>query len=484
MFSIAKGILLLTLFLSASYAMQPFVNPVKRRIIPGKIVIRTKRFAELPRIDGKPAKIVGIVSFHRNLYVTTSTAGGLIYKVNHLGQVMLWLNVSNAVWRKTGRKINMENRRHGGVRGIAFHPNYNRNGLFYVSAMEDRPKQPWKFRYLSKVKRRTKQIGADSVVIEFKYNKFNPKNTWKSYRNVIRIEIPEYDHPIKQITFHGRNLLIGHGDGAVQSGWSGGGLNNDGLGKIIRINPLKNGNKPYTIPRDNPFVQSTNYLGELFAIGFRNPHNICVSNRHGIFVTDTGRDNVEEINIIKAGGNYGWSKREGTFVHLPNGNGTGIGVGVQHLPANDNKNFVYPNAQVGHHARKGSKFVGIALAGACPIDNGSDLDGAFLYANFPTDGAVFYSWTVDMKKAVVRGLPRQLTPAKTYSAKIIYDHDSNTKTPAKLLNNLRDVVIMDGWQNAERVDMRFGCGAKGEIYWSSKTNGRIYVITNSIKRKK
>lgn len=470
-------LIILTVYsFSGSYG-QSIVNPVSQPILNGSLRINTRLFAQIPSYNGQPSRIVAIVSYGPDLYISTSTSGALIYKVdNSSGTVSLWFDVASAVRQSTGRNINSDNLQHGGLRGIAFHPDFERNGRFYVSAMEDRPKDFQNFRYFSDV---PNPIQADSVVLEFTYSHSQRKVLPISYRQVLRIGMPVFDHPVKQMAFFGRTLLIDHGDGSVQSAIVGGGQRDDGLGKVLRINPLQNMNNSYRIPPSNPFVGDPRYKDEIYALGFRNPHNICVSPKYGIFVTDAGRDNVEEINIINAGRNYGWSEREGTFVHKKEGGGILNGIGP--LPSDDAKNnFTYPNVQVGHMGPVGAAFMGLALAGSCPIENGSPLNGLFIYANFPTDGQVYYSLVDDMKRAVVQGPPSTLTQASTFRAKILFDHDKNSATPPIELDNLRDVIRREGIPNAERSDIRFGRGPKGEIYWSSKANGRIYIITNSL----
>ena len=70
-------------------------------------------------------------------------------------------------------------------------------------------------------------------------------------------------------------------------------------------------------------------------------------------MAEVGRGNIEEINIIEPGANYGWSRREGTFVHI----GGGLVNGVTALPANDADNdFTYPAAQFGHDGVIGDTF--------------------------------------------------------------------------------------------------------------------------------
>lgn len=454
-----------------------YVNPIKRRILPGKVQVHVRRFAQIPPFRNKASRIVGLVSHAPFLYATTSTSGGRIYRISTKGNVRLWFNLASRLYKETGRRLNCTSSQHGGLRGIAFPPDFDTTGLFYTSYMEDRPKQPWRFKYVSSPR---KTVFPDSVVAEWRYSHKRRTVIWGSYRSVLRVGMTVLDHPIKQIAFDGDDLLIGHGDGSKQSAVGGGGLRNDALGKVLRINPRKFKRKQYTIPRSNPFVGQARYRNEIYAVGFRNPHNICVSKKLGIFVADAGRDNSEEINIIKKGGNYGWPKREGTFLHLAKG-GTGLGIGVKSLPKNDSLfNFIYPNVEVGHLAPPGKAYFGQAIAGSCPIENGSPLSGLFFYANFPEGGQLYYSWVGEMQNAVTKGAPRKLRTARVYQAKIWFDHDGVKKTAPKVLADLREVVRADGKPKARRVDMRFGRGPRGELYWTSKTNGRIYLITSSM----
>lgn len=416
-----------------------------------------------------------MTAWKNDLYVATSTSGAFIYKVTAAGKVSLWCEVQKIVKFVTGNDVDCVNSQHGGVRGVAFPPDHDKTGLFYVSYLELQPKNRSRYKYFTKP---FNTNVADSIVAEFKYNKWTKKVQFNYFRYVIRISNLDYDHPIKQIAFQGNRLLIGHGDGSRGSVPKEGGMKNNALGKILRIIPKKKGNLPYTIPWDNPFRNTNRYRDEIYAVGLRNPHNICVS-RHGIFVTDAGRDNVEEVNIIKPGKNYGWQEREGTFVHLKIG---GTLIGIKPLPKDDAKfKYTYPSVQVPHWAPKGEKIFGQALAGSCPIDNGSPLQGRFLYANFAEDGQLYYSFTKDMLRAKTEGPPKSLTQATIFVASLIYfDHDNNPNTPPIKVKTLRDVVRADGKAKSNRVDLRFGRGPKGQIYWSSKITGRIYVITSSL----
>lgn len=450
----------------------PIVESFLPKITKGFRQIHTKVFAQIPDFGGRSSRIVGITQWRQNLYVTTSTSGAFVYKVNMAGKVTLWLEVQEVVHQNTGHDVDCVNSQHGGVRSIAFPPDHDKTGLFYISFLELKPKNRTGLNYLTPP---FDTNVADSIVGEFKFDHKTGKVDYNYFRYVLRISNLDYDHPIKQMAFDGKYLLIGHGDGSRGSFPKQGGMKNNALGKILRIDPKQKGSKPYGIPPDNPYIGKY-YLDELYAIGLRNPHNICVDKNYGIFVTDAGRDNAEEINIIKPGKNYGWQRREGTFVHLKKG---GTVTGILPLPADDAKyKFTYPNVQVPHFAPKGNNIFGQALAGSCPINNGSPLQGLVLYANFAADGQPYYSFTKEMKRAVVEGPPSKLKQATIFIPKIYFDHDNNPATKPLVFDTYLQVV-QQGDPKAKRTDLRFGRGPKGVIYWSSKTTGKIYKITSS-----
>lgn len=468
-------LLLMAACLSLAVA-QPIVNSIDTPIVPSRRQVFVRKFAQLPKFRGRqPQRIVSMTSRGTDLYVCANI-NGHIYKVTRTGAFSLWFDVAAAVKQATGREMDFTKFLHAGLRSVAFHPNFRRNRLIYTSFMEKRTTRR-SFTYLSFPERTS--VPADSVLAEWKVSRSGvPIPT--SYRQVLRMGVPVYDHTIRQIKFRGNLLYITHGDGSEMSRTAGGGQRNDALGKVLRIDPLKRGSRPYTVPSSNPFVGNATYLDEIYALGLRNPHNLCFSKRGELFVVDAGRDNVEEVNIIKAGGNYGWSEREGPFVHVE-GEG-GILTGIRPLPADDAKyGYIYPSAIVGHFGERGARFVFQALAGSCPIENGSMLNGLMLYANFPDTGDLYFSTLQGLRNARVTGPPSQLTQATTFRPQIFYDHDSNPGTPAKRVQNLREIVRFDDeLEDVARVDLRFGQGSRGEIYWSSKQNGAIYLITNSV----
>jgi hypothetical protein len=97
------------------------------------------------------------------------------------------------------------------------------------------------------------------------------------------------------------------------------------LGKMIRIDPVHpsltpgssdavSSNGQYRIPATNPF-QGEGQAPEIYALGLRNPYRYAFDRLNGdLILADVGQNNIEEIDRIIIGGNYGWAIKEGTFL--------------------------------------------------------------------------------------------------------------------------------------------------------------------------
>ena len=186
-----------------------------------------------------------------------------------------------------------------GLLGLAFHPNYESNRQFYVyysSATEPRV----------------------SIVSRFLASADNPGVAdADSEQIVIKIPQPFSNHNGGAIAFgHDGYLYIGLGDGGGRNDPLQHGQNlKTWMGSILRIdvNATEHG-KNYAVPADNPFLQREDALPEIFAYGFRNVWRLTVDRATGtLWAPDVGQDFWEEINIVKPGGNYGWSVREGSY---------------------------------------------------------------------------------------------------------------------------------------------------------------------------
>lgn len=75
------------------------------------------------------------------------------------------------------------------------------------------------------------------------------------------------------------------------------------LGALVRLNP------DGSIPSDNPFVDHPIYKADIYSYGHRNAQGIALHPETGeVWLHEHGPKGGDEINIIKAGANYGWPK--------------------------------------------------------------------------------------------------------------------------------------------------------------------------------
>lgn len=455
---------------------------------------------ELPDNDRGPARINQMVTIDDRFFAVDDF-GGKIYEISRTGSSATateFFDVGAAIASATDREMNTDNLFHGGLRGVAFHPEFASNGLFYTTVMEDRPANPNPADYLSDA---ANPVSGDGVLIEWEADVESGDVDPASYRQVFRVGIPVYDHPIKQLAFNPFSepgdpdyglLYIGHGDGSVQSATAGGGLNNDALGKMLRIDPTPSNGRAFTIPADNPFVGDPSMLDAVYSMGHRNPHHLAfaedASGAVHLIVAEPGRDNVEEVNIVVSGGNYGWSDREGTFVHLTDGEG--LVTGVADLPDDDALNgYVYPAIQFGHQGEAGAGFGGQAIAGGFVVDNGSELSGQYFFADFPLTGDIYHSAFEETIAAVTtldaddpqRDAPSDLSQAEISRVAITFDADGDPQTASVGRAHPRDVFDDSAnYNSTTRSDVRLGQGPDGEMYVSSKQNGTIYLVLNSL----
>jgi glucose/arabinose dehydrogenase len=221
-----------------------------------------------------------------------------------------------------------------GLLGLAFHPDFKTNGRFYTFTSQP-VTRPADFS--------TQPPGVppdcQSVITEWRVKHPGHRNSpvdLGSARELMRIDKPQFNHNGGALVFGPDHLLyisLGDGGAADDEGPGhapeGNGQNlapKNVLGKILRIDPLgsNSANGKYGIPADNPLVGKVG-ADEIFAYGFRNPFRMSFDAAGQLWVGDVGQNDIEEIDIVVAGGNYGWRIKEGTFLFDPNGpNGKGF----------------------------------------------------------------------------------------------------------------------------------------------------------------
>ena len=242
-----------------------------------------------------------------------------------------------------------------GLLGLAFHPQFATNSRFFVNY--------------------TRQTDGATVIAEY-HASSDPVVTAASETILLVIAQPYANHNGGMIEFGGDGYLyIGMGDGGSANDPEKRAQNIDELlGKILRIDvDHPAGGQAYSSPPGNPFVGATPGRDEIYALGLRNPFRFSFDRSTGqLYVGDVGQSALEEIDIVTAGGNYGWRVYEGTQC-------TNLDPALCN-PAN----FVAPIGQYGHSGGRCSitgGYVYRGSAGALPV-------GTYVFGDYCT-GEIF-----------------------------------------------------------------------------------------------
>jgi len=231
------------------------------------------------------------------LYVTHAGDGsGRLFVVEQPGRVRIvengrlletpFLEISSRV-RSGGEQ---------GLLGLAFHPDYRRNGRFIINYNRD-------------------SDGA-TVLAEYRVSD-NPKLAGQDEKLLMVVPQPYANHNGGMVGFGPDGFLyIARGDGGA-GGDPGNRAQNrqELLGKILRIDVDQG--TPYAIPADNPFAAGGG-RPEVFAYGLRNPWRFSFDRKTGeLWAGDVGQDDWEEIDVVRQGANYGWRVMEGNHCFSP-----------------------------------------------------------------------------------------------------------------------------------------------------------------------
>lgn len=329
-----------------------------------------------------------------------------------------------------------------GLLGLAFHPDFADNGLFFTYLSATPAGQPTL----------PTTVPADKVVehqnVVGRWRAKDPRHPTRgvdpeSYVELMRVDWPSFAHNGGDLNFGPDGMLyIPMGDGGGHDDQDGQlflnlpiyGHQGDGngqklnapLGKILRIDVDGDSspNGRYGIPPDNPFVGAgPDVVKEIYARGFRNPWRMSFDSETGdLYVGNVGQNDLEDVELVVRGGNYGWNLKEGSFCFDPGDFAPGSGTAMPTCPPGLPSDLIDPLAEydthtdghsvVGGHVYRGhrlEKLRGRYVFGEFSRLFNSRPGGAF----FNNYGRLFYtekkvgSGPVPMEIKEFRGFPEE-----------------------------------------------------------------------------
>jgi glucose/arabinose dehydrogenase len=255
-----------------------------------------------------------------------------------------FLNITNKLSSTVGEE---------GLLGLAFHPDYETNGYFYVNYTTPSPLRTVVARY---------SVRADDP------NKADSLSEFVLFT----VNQPYSNHNGGMVLFGMDGYLyIGMGDGGSAGDPQNNAQNLQSLlGKMLRIDvDTTTGGRNYAIPPTNPFYENpTEGREEIYGWGFRNPWRFSEDTTSGLMlIGDVGQNAWEEIDVMENGLNYGWRCYEGNVPYNTSGCG----------PITD---YTFPIKVYAHSS------------GNCSITGGyiyrgyrrPELTGAYIYGDYCT----------------------------------------------------------------------------------------------------
>ena len=460
---LALGALLIAIPALSQAPDDPFPEPIEAT--EGVIIVGYTEFATLPDVGGERARPMRLVDESGSERLFVNDMQGPIYTISYDGKVARYLDINAPRWEVPVEFAGRER----GVQSFALHPQFSVPGTAgygkLYAWMDTRDKQP-EPDFVSG----GGQNSHDTVLLEFTARDARSATyDGGPPRVLLRVEQPFRNHNGGSIAF---NPLASPGDsdfGMLYVGVADGGSGGDPMdlgqnlgsvfGKILRIQPLGSDsrNGRYGIPTDNPYAADglDRTLGEIFASGLRNPQGLAWDRANGnIFVTDIGQNIVEELSLVTAGADLGWSSWEGSFRFISR-------EAVDLADARSEPGITYPIAEYGQldpllQSRSAAGGVMVYRDDAIP-----QLQDRVLFADFP-QGELFHLPADDLPEGGQDAIRRVL----------LRDGD-DTK---RLLQLVVEKTEEQGREPAVRVDLRLGAGPDGRVFLMNKHDGLIREI--------
>ena len=412
---------------------------------------------------------------------------GLLYLLGSNSQTQVYANVA-AVF-----PLAVYNRLESGLIGFVFHPEFARNGFFYTVHAERAAGNPKTPDFIPPGFAQ-KDVTYHNIITE--WHATNPAaNVFEGTRRELLREahvVANLTHPMGAVEF---NTTAKPGDpdyGLLYTSGSDHGFSNGGgpnsntasqtqrldsiITAILRFDPrsprVTGGTKglgDYTIPMANKFAADGDpkTLGEIYAYGFRNAHRLSWDTDGTMFASDIGMNQIEEINIVRNGENYGWMRREGIW---ENGRWRGgvldelFALPADVLSGREKDGLTYPVAMYDHDEGK-AVTGGFAYHGRIAA-----LQGRFVFGDIQ-NGRLFASDLAELKRAD-DGIPQTVASIEEIQ---LYVRDASGN---RMGVSMRELVDRTMGASLSRVDLHISRTGDGELLLTSRQDGMIRILVS------
>ncbi len=471
-------------------------NPIPEPVTTQGLEVRIENYVRLPGTRALDPAIGGApVGWAKPSYVRDLADGrrfvngsrGFLYRLDSGNNPALYLNLRNYI----------PNLSFGGLQsgfiGFEFHPEFSENGLFYTTHLEEVAGATGALDFIPPGFT-IDDVTFHDVILEWRANDPAAPVFQGTQRQLLRVGHIT-DNPFHALGHLEFNPTSEPGDpdyglmyiGSTDLGFSNGGGPHGGspdqtqrldtlLTAMLRVDPRSpsesggtKGVGDYTIPEINQYAADgdPNTFGEIYAHGFRNPHRFSWDRSDGtLFAMDIGMSQIEEINIVHEGQNYGWFQREGYFdngIHYPNASMDVVfPLSADILDGSTDDEFTYPVAVYDHDE-------GVAITNGFAYRGSiAALQGKFVFGDI-RQGRLFAS-DVAALKAADDGIPQTVAPIEEIQ---LYVTDASGERENVTLH---DLIARELGRATARADLQLSEGRDGEIFVTSRQDGWVRVL--------
>jgi glucose/arabinose dehydrogenase len=455
----------------------PGAPPIPPDPTPSTLGLVLEEYAQLPESDPTPAPTDARLMRHNriNHVGEVPDGSGRLYVPDLNGPLYLLRDGEETLYLDikaqfphffSGRGMG------SGFGFVTFHPEFEDNGKLYT-VHTDAGNAPYESTYPGPVEDDPqKPYTVQSVVTEWTADDPAANTFSGTRREVFRQGFRSQIHAIQQIDFNPTaepgdddygKLYLAVGDGGV-------GVNDDApqdlstaAGKILRIDPLgtNSPNGQYGIPATNPWVGQTGALGEIWAIGMRDPHRFSwdAEGKHEMYLGHIGQRAIEAVYEVDPGDDFGWPDVESrldyqndtqcrldpmTEEQAAQGYDFPVASYAHETPANWSCNADSGHAISGGHVHRGD------LPG---------LKGKYVFGDL-VKGEVYYATAAHMRDDSDR-------EAEVHEMQLFTTDGTRVRMPD---------LVGDG-----RIDLRFGTDSDRNLYLLAKANGTIWKVVDTTR---